>query len=186
VSCKALSGITRLLSIAFGKRVLLMIDEFQRVETLRHGDRDEINAGLHSLYNAAQGGLSILLSFSFGVPENIKHFLNKELLDRADPVRLSIPSLSPEQAVVFIRDIVAAASSDPKALFVTDEAIAAVVTFVEARSALTPRTLLKVMGHVANETLADLEDGVISEITPAYVTRIAGELPPDFLSETED
>jgi hypothetical protein len=183
---QALTGITRLLSVAWAKRVLLMIDEFQRVETLRDRDRDEINAGLHSLYNAAQGGLSILLSFSFGVPENIKHFLNKELLDRADPVRLSIPNLSAEQATVFVHDIIAAASSNPSALFVSDSTIATVVEVVEGRSLLTPRTLLKVMGHLVNEALADLEDGVISEISSAYAKKIADDLPADFLADTEE
>ena len=110
---RALVGVVRFLATASGRRVFLMIDEFQRVETLRDRDRDEINAGLHSLYNAA-GRMSLVLSFSFGAAEHIDVFLNKELLDRADPVRLFIPHLSPDNALEFISDVIAKASEDPE------------------------------------------------------------------------
>jgi hypothetical protein len=182
----ALDAVARLLSIAFGKRVLLMIDEFQRVETLRLADRNEINAGLHSFYNEARAGLSIILSFSFGVEENIKHFLNKELLDRADPVRLSIPRLTADEGVTFLRDVIVSASEDPSRPFVSDETIASVVAVVSEASQLTPRRLLKVMGHISNEAMADLEDAVISEVTPEYSRQIAASLPRDFLDDSEE
>jgi hypothetical protein len=182
----ALDGVARLLSAASGKRVLLMIDEFQRVETLRQADRDEINAGLHSFYNAAQSGLSMILSFSFGVEENIKHFLNRELLSRADPVRLSIPQLTLEEGAMFLRDVIGSASEEPTRLFVSDETITKVVAAVAKQSPLTPRRLLKVMGHISNEAMSDLEDGVITEVTSEYATRIAGTLPSDFLNDGEE
>lgn len=182
----ALNAVARLLSLASGKRLLLMIDEFQRVETLRQADRDEINAGLHSFYNEARFGLSIILSFSFGVEENIRHFLNKELLSRADPIRLSIPALTSDEALVFLGDIITSASEDPGKPFASEETIASVVDAVSKQSAITPRRLLKVMGHITNEAIDDLEDGLISEVTPSYASKIAAGLSTDFLTEGEE
>lgn len=182
----ALNAVVKLLSLASGNRVLLMIDEFQRVETLRQTDRNEINAGLHSFYNEAQSGLSIILSFSFGVEENIKHFLNKELLDRVDPVRLSIPTLTSEEAVIFLKDVILPACEDPTRPFVNDRTIRDVVDLTAEQAQLTPRRLLKLMGYIASEALADLEDGVIKSVTQEYARQVARKLPRDFLTDVEE
>ena len=102
----ALCGIVRLFNLAGQRRVLLMIDEFQRVEVLRQQLRDDINAGLHGFFNACGYGMSLLLSFSFGEEEHIRYFLNAELLSRVDPLRISIPVMAPADAAAFLNEVI--------------------------------------------------------------------------------
>lgn len=165
----SLCGMVQLLNLAGHRRVLWMIDEFQRVEVLRAHQQDEINAGLHGFYNACGRGMSILLSFSFGVEENIRHFLNQELLSRVDPLRISIPKLEPGDGVTFLNDVVEFARDAAQSWPVSKEVVPAIVGALAGRFELTPRRLLKAAGLVFELAAMDLEDGRIQEVTDRYV-----------------
>lgn len=184
----ALCGMVRLFNLAGHKRVLLMIDEFQRVEVLRRQQQDDINAGLHGFFNAVGHGMSLLLSFSFGVEANIRHFLNAELLSRADPLRISIPALTREEGAVFLNDVVALARNSRDNWPVSADVIPAIVGVVADRFELTPRRLLKAAGLVFELAEMDLEDGKVSVVTPQYVTEMVdkGNLSRIDEQEAED
>jgi hypothetical protein len=165
----ALSGIVRLFNLAGHKRVLLMVDEFQRVEVLRRQQQDDINAGLHGFFNACGFGMSLLLSFSFGVEENIRHFLNRELLSRVDPLRISIPMLSADEGVSFLNDVVDQARNLSEKWPVSGDVVPTIVGAVAERFQLTPRRLLKATGLVFELAEMDLENKTIAALTSAYV-----------------
>jgi hypothetical protein len=169
----ALLGIVRLFNLSGHKRVLLMVDEFQRVEVLRRQQQDEINAGLHGFFNACGRGMSLLLSFSFGVEENVQHFLNPELLSRVHPLRIAIQALNREEGIGFLNDVIGQAREDAGAWPVSDDVIPAIVESVAKRFRLTPRRLLKAAGAVFESADLDLEDGVISSIDANYIQDIA-------------
>lgn|GEM_PF-2176466 len=168
----ALCGIVRLFNLAGSRRVLLMVDEFQRVETLRRQQQEDINAGLHGFFNACGQGMSLLLSFSFGVESNIRHFLNPELLSRADPLRISIPKLSIEEGEAFLTDLLAQAR-DPEAprVFGAD-LVPTIVSSVAAKFALTPRRLVKAAGLVFELASIEFDDGTLAELEGRYVSQL--------------
>lgn len=165
----ALSGIVRLFNLAGHKRVLLMVDEFQRVEVLRRQQQDDINAGLHGFFNSCGSGMSLLLSFSFGVEENIRHFLNRELLSRVDPLRISIPMLTADEGVSFLNDVLNQARDISQEWHVSADVVPAIVSAVAKRFQLTPRRLLKAAGLVFELAEMDLETKAIASLTSAYV-----------------
>lgn len=165
----ALLGVVRLFNLGGQRRVLLMVDEFQRVEVLRQQFQDDINAGLHGFFNACAHGMSLLLSFSFGVEGNIKHFLNPELLSRVDPLRISIPMLTNDEGCLFLLDIIACARNASDPWPVTTDVIPAIVAAVADRFELTPRRLLKAADLVFSSAEMAIEDGILSEVSAAYV-----------------
>ncbi len=171
----ALSGIVELVLSAGYRRMLLMLDEFQRVETLRRAKQDEINAGLHGFFNACPKGLTLLLSFSFGVEHNINHFLNAELLSRADPHRLSIPTMSSEDAMTFVEDLLTSASDDGLPGVIEVDAIRLIISSLEARMPLTPRRLMKAFGSVLTDAELDLEDKRIERVDGSYAEQVMRE-----------
>jgi hypothetical protein len=168
----ALCGIVRLFNLAGRKRVLLMVDEFQRVEVLRRQQQDDINAGLHGFFNACGHGMSLLLSFSFGVEENIRHFLNAELLSRVHPLRISIPMLTEGEGTAFLNDVLARARESTDEWPVSPDVVRTIVSAVTERFELTPRRLLKAAGLVFELAAMDLEDGTIAAITSEFVTTL--------------
>lgn len=165
----ALLGVVRLFNLSGEKRVLMMVDEFQRVEVLRRQQQDDINAGLHGFFNACGRGMSLLLPFSFGVEANIRHFLNAELLSRVHPLRIAIPALSREEGVIFLNDVITAARKDDNEWPVSEDTVPAIAATVAERCGLTPRRLLKAAGAVFESAALDLEDGIISKVDATYV-----------------
>ena len=160
-----LCGIVRLFNLAGRKRVLFMVDEFQRVEVLRKQQQDDINAGLHGFFNACPSGMSLLLSFSFGLEENIRHFLNRELLSRVDPLRLSIPAMSDQDGITFLNDVITQARNDSAPWPVANQVIPAIVAGVAANFKLTPRRLLK-LPRRSNLLRSTLRSETISNLLP--------------------
>lgn len=165
----ALCGIVRLFNLAGHRRVLLMVDEFQRLEVLRRQQQDDINAGLHGFFNACDHGMSLLLSFSFGVEHNIRHFLNAELLSRVHPLRISIPTLTNDDGVAFLNDIINHARTTANDWPVSTGVVARIVDAVSQQFDLTPRRLVKAGGLVFESAAIDLEDGIISKLEPTFI-----------------
>lgn len=88
------------------KRILWMLDEYQRIEGLRKPIIDEINGCMHSIFNRCPNALSIIISFS-GYPEEkrLPPWLSPEIKDRLDKKPLLLPPLSKEEAVVFVKEV---------------------------------------------------------------------------------
>jgi len=168
----ALSVISRLLIAGGFQRVLIMVDEFQRAGFLRKEKQNDINAGLHTLFNNCPKGLSIILSFSFGSAKEIKHYLSKELADRANLRTLEIPALGENEGREFLQDLIDSARSPDRESPIDEECVSAIVQYVASISKLKPRTLIQACGTVLSEGMMDLTDGVITSIDAQYVNEI--------------
>jgi hypothetical protein len=182
----ALTGMIKLFSLAGHRRTLVMIDEFQRVEVLRQSQQDDINAGLHGFFNACGRGMSLLLSFSFGVEANIRHFLNQELISRVDPIRISIPKLTMDEGIEFLDDVITQAREPNGAWPVSPDVVPAITKYIADRFELTPRRLLKAAGLVFELATIDLEDGTIPMLTSPYVLKMAENGDFSRVDEQED
>jgi Cdc6-like AAA superfamily ATPase len=178
----ALTALVRLFRLAGNHRVVILVDEFQRIETLRGPAQDEINSGVHSFFNSAGRGLSLILSFSFGVEQNIQHFLNAELTSRSDPIGLRMPAMTYQEGVEFVTELIGAASDkNPNDVF-DGEVIQSVVNLLEqiANSrgesvTITPRRLMKLMNHLALEALVDFDNEKSVKMTTKYVKTVLSE-----------
>jgi hypothetical protein len=108
-------------------------------------------------------------STSFGVEENIRHFLNRELLSRVDPLRISIPMLTADEGVSFLNDVLNQARDISQEWPVSADVVPAIVTTVAERFQLTPRRLLKATGLVFELAEMDIENKTIPALNSAYV-----------------
>ncbi len=179
-----LTAITKLL-LTQNRRVLVMVDEFQRTGMLRRALLDEMNAGLHTYFNDNPQGLTMILSFSFGSASNIRYHLNEELLSRADPRVFAIPVLDIPSARVFLRDLVAGAKLPTTTNVFGDDIYSVIAEYVNQYGVLSPRDLIQAAASVFSESLLDLEDGVIEVIEPDYAKGILESQGPIGLYDSE-
>ena len=153
-------------------KLLLMLDEFQRIDQLPPRARREINAGIHTLFNACPEGLCIMLSFSFGNPSNIKFLLAEEVISRTDPDGIQLPKLTAVEALNFVRDILKHQRSpdcaDPFFPFTED----GVDTILQRTGKLTPREIMKYLDVVLRNADEDMEAGAISVVNSNYASNV--------------
>jgi hypothetical protein len=171
-------------------RVLWLLDEFQRIESLRSSVRDEINTGLHSTFNACPSGLSMVLSFS-GKPEaNVPSWFSPELRDRIGRTRVIVlPPLRSDEALEFIRDVLYQSRSvnppqpDPYFPF-TESSCRFIIEDVARVAELKPRAIMQAFDAVLREADRDLQSHKLKTIDPRTAKRILAEAVS--LSVTQD
>jgi len=101
-----LRGAVRLVSDS-GKyrRVLVMIDECQRMWTFKTSIGKDIDTGLQTWYDSSHKHLTLLLSFRCGFEKHVYDLISKDLQSRADLPNISLPLLIRDEAMHFIRDL---------------------------------------------------------------------------------
>lgn len=175
-------------------RVVWMIDEFQRIGELRTQQRNDVNIGLHSVFNELPSGFSLLLSFSFGEARNIKYLLSDEVLDRANMERFfQLPLMSQDEAVEFVLELLRLhrlpESEVEDAFPFEKDAIEALIQAVDEdpRLQLKPRTLMQVFNAVLSEADLLIEEGDEKVITRRLGVDIYQSRAKDVLAvDTED
>jgi hypothetical protein len=165
-----------------GFRVIWILDEFQRIERCSQSVAREINAGLHSLFNACPAGLTIIISFS-GSPDatRLPDWLSPELRDRIGATKVMIlpPFQSPE-ALEFIGEVLAhfrapnAATTDPFSPF-TKEACEYVIAYLAKRSDLRPRIIMHAMHAILEAADSQLEQKKIEVIDRNFAETVLRE-----------
>lgn len=140
------------------RKVLVMVDEFQRIGELTPRLMREINVGLHTFFNANPNGLELLLSFSFGRQDNVKFMLSDELRSRAEPQTISLDTLGQNESVEFVQDLLSQfrlqEATDPLAPF-SLPAATTIVAYISGTKALTPRRLMPYFDYVLREWQLD-------------------------------
>ena len=153
-------------------KLLLMLDEFQRIDQLAPRVRRDINAGIHTLFNACPEGLCIVLSFSFGNPANIEFLLAEEVASRTDPESIQLPRMTFVEAVNFVQDILkhyrALDGTDPFFPFTKD----GIETILQKTGKLTPREIMKYLDLVLRNADEEIEAGTISMVTSGYALNV--------------
>jgi len=170
----ALGALTTLVTFRTSsqRKLVLMIDEYQRVGELKARIRREVNAGIHSYYNDHPKGLEILLSFSFGREDNVAYLLSDGLKSRAEPQTISLDVLSQAEGVEFIRDLLAQfrlRDDDHWAFPFSPLAVETLVAQIAEKKALTPRRLMVFANHVLLESELDRGPDDTHEITAEEV-----------------
>jgi len=157
------------------RRLLLMVDEFQRMGTLRPRVREEVNSGLHTLVNTCPDGLTLLLSFSFGRPENIKYLISNELRSRADLEMISLPVFSRKEAHRFTVDLLDAHRIEgaPSHLYpFTEQAIRAILA---RTGTLIPREIIKRLDMVLRRAEIAIHAGQIQAISRSFAEEVLAD-----------
>ncbi len=156
----AVNSLTTLTRLATFKsnplaKLVIMVDEYQRIGELRSKVMQEINSGLHTYFNENPKALEILLSFSFGREDNVSYLLTNEIRSRAEPQTISLDVLTEAQAVEFVRELLAQFRLNPDDRwaypFATD-AIDILVKEIGKRNAITPRRLMLYANHALVES----------------------------------
>jgi len=172
------------------KRMLWMIDEYQRIEKLRRPVIDEINGCLHAIFNRSANGLSILVSFS-GYPEEKKLplWLSPEIKDRIGIEKpLLLPPLSKSEAFELIRGTLAnfrrSSSEMPNEYFpFSKKAIYKVVEIIESRARKSkrkdepkPRTIMQFFNAVLEEADILIENNEIKIIDENFASKVLEDI----------
>jgi len=168
----AISALTALIKLITYKvmpvgKLVIMLDEYQRIGELKQSVRVSINAGIHTLYNANPTGLEILLSFSFGNQDNVAYLVSNELKSRAELQSIKLDVLNEDEAIEFLRDLLAQfrVKDDGRWAFpFSPEAVKELITRISRDKTLTPRRLMLYANHVLLEKVSSSGPNQIDEI----------------------
>lgn len=86
-------------------RVILMIDEYQRVAEGSRRQLQQIGHGVHTLFNACPANFSLVLSCATGMSDDYQMVLTPELVSRLSPKRITLPYLEQDDIVTYIHDL---------------------------------------------------------------------------------
>ncbi len=173
---QALTALTKL--TAFNAKtpakLVVLLDEYQRIGELKTSTRAEINAGMHGYFNANPSSLELFLSFSFGRQENVGYLLSGELKSRAALDTISLDALSEPEALELLHvllDRFRLEQDDNWAHPFTPDALRDLVARIAQTKALTPRRLMLYGDHILQQSLILRENDPYSEITSQVVHR---------------
>lgn len=87
------------------RRVVLMIDEYQRVAEGNRRQLQDIGHAMHTLYNACPARFSLLLSCAMGSHEDYSLVLTPELVSRLSMLRIELPYLTSLDIKDYVQDL---------------------------------------------------------------------------------
>jgi hypothetical protein len=168
---EAAQTLIELLSIAAstGRRVILLLDEFQRIAQLSTKARETVLSHIRSVVSRSPTYLSIVLAVGTRVEKTALQLIPPELktLMGMRP-NIVLPALGREEAAEFMRARLAwfrpiDYAGEPLAPF-PSELFESTLDFVAAKAQvnLTPRLLLQTFGTVA-DAIEDSVDGTLSQ-----------------------
>jgi len=163
-------------------RFIWMIDEYQRIETLRSPVRDEINGCLQAAFNRCPKSLTIMLSFSGKPEKKLPGWVSPELADRIGAEKtLLLPELGEKEAFVFVRDLLAqfrdSGKTPPDPLFpFTGQSTRDVVKLIMQKGELRPRRLMEGFNAVLQEAEIKIELGELAAIDTKFAEAIMKDM----------
>jgi hypothetical protein len=174
-----------------GARLIWMIDEFQRIEKSGSRGLDDINAGLHSTFNACPNALTLVFSFSGRAEEKTPVFFSRELKDRIGRTKaVLLPPMANEDAIRFVREVLAqfrVGSNASAPFFPFSEASAkAIIGDIETRGELKPRSIMHAFNAVLQEADQLIEKKKLEAITVDFATKTLAEYTMADADDDED
>ena len=142
-----LTGLVSIIS-ATGRfrRIILMLDECQRLGTKKTAIGNSINTGLQTWVDACPSHLTLIMSFGSGERRFVEKLISEELYSRANPQHLILELLSREDAVSFVTDLLAQfrQKGSPSDSFpFTLPMIEVVISEIVTDKGITPRRLMQ-------------------------------------------
>jgi len=159
-------------------RILWMIDEFQRVQGEKPETYEDVNTGLHSVFNACPNNLSMLLSFSVLEQQEIFSLLSREIIDRIGIQKIiAIKELNSTEAFNFVADLLHEFRDDvfsvPSAFFpFEEEAVKFIVSLIEQNSELKPRALMQYFNAVLEQADILIARGEMQTIGVEFAKKV--------------
>ena len=181
---EAINALTALTKLATFKiepvgKLVIMLDEFQRIGELRPGITRDINTALHTYFNENAKGLELFLTFSFGRQDNVKFLLSSEIQSRADTETISLDALTEREGAEFLQDLLGQFRVKPDdrwAYPFTPEAVITIVKHIATHKQVTPRRIIKLADYLLREQLlADNSPIEFSGITSVEASRILSD-----------
>lgn len=131
-------------------RLVLLLDEFQRVGQQSTNNRRDVNAGLHRFFNKCPINLTMFLSYSIGISDAIKQLITPELMSRIEE-EMHLNMLTQPEAYKFMQETIAQTSLTGDAGPCIDgDAMMDVISKLhdDSQGKLTPRRLMQVFGTI--------------------------------------
>lgn len=158
----SLAALNALIKLAlFGneqKRIIFMIDEFQRIGELREKTLSEINSCLRSLYNENPQQIEIILSFSFGKKENVDFLLSSELKSVIQPHSITLDYLSVTEGKEFLIDLFQnfrIHENNNVTFPFTSDCIIKLLQYIESKKKITPRRIMLYANHALENYMVE-------------------------------
>jgi hypothetical protein len=175
VACDVLSDLTAAAS-KNSVRILLLVDEFQRVSALKEASRNAILSNVRSIFSRSPANFSVVLAVGSRVEQNALKLLPRELLTLMSiKPTISLPEMDQAEALEFTLDRLrffrpAGYNRDEAAPFGL-KAIEHALKIIESHDSakLIPRTILQVLAllfdYMAQERIAkELEPTVVENL----------------------
>ena len=162
-------------------RLIWLIDEFQRVQHAGKNAILDVNAGLHSLFNACPAGLSLVLSFSGQPdPKSLPPWFSREMKDRIGVTKVMLlPPLQRTEARGFVEDVLKqfrlGDSNDSVLYPFTAQSCDAILDYLEANGNLRPRFVMEAFNAVLERADPQLEEGRMCSISAAFAKGVLEE-----------
>jgi hypothetical protein len=177
----AASDVLTALFHAFGKarkRVILLIDEFQRINSAQPRNREAILANLRSVFSSNPTYLSVVLAATSRIENSAVSLLTPELrtLTGVRPA-IALPEMSHEEALEFLLERFCyfrpSGYQGSRTAPFGEEGVQLIVQQLanSGKERLIPRTLLQVAGLVYDELLASEDEAA----SPDVVRSVVGE-----------
>lgn len=165
-----------------GARVIWLLDEFQRIERSTRATREEINTGLHSMFNSCPSAFTLVLSFSGKPnPQRLPSWFSDELRDRIGRTKVMLfPPLVPDTALSFVKDVLSEArdgSARPKSHYFpfTKKTCQAIIAEVAKKEELKPRAIMHAFNAVLDEADRLIESGEMTAISVEFADKVLSE-----------
>ena len=150
-----LRGLIRLVQVTGEyRRVLIMLDECQRMWDFRASVGTNINVGLQTWYDSSPNHLTLLLSFKCGDEQHVRRLLSEDLQSREDYQSVALPLLTRVEAFDFIRYLLEHFRSvnSPSPWFpFAENVVEAVVRHLTRHEGVAPRVLMKAFEALLTE-----------------------------------
>lgn len=162
-------------------RLLIMIDEFQRLHESSDAISRNVNTGLHTFYNAVSRWLSIVLSFAFRTKQNINVIISDELKSREDTRSIVLPEMSHDKVAPFVRElfqVFRTAAIPPTPLFPLELGCIDILVndIVKKQVVLSPREIIKRLDCLLAEALRKVRNGSSPTISATEASQILSNI----------
>ena len=187
-SSRVLVGLVRMLGLSassqnlINSRLIWLVDELQQIAQLPPRIRNEINTGLHSIFNACPTGFSMILSFSGQPTKTLPAWFSPEIKDRIGRTKVMIlPPMQTEDALKFVRDVLLHSRDydnseiDPYFPF-SENTCRTIIEDIQKHDELKPRAIMQAFNAVLEEADPQIEAKDIEVISPELAKRVLAEL----------
>lgn len=187
-SSRILVGLVRLFDLSaksqnqINSRLIWLLDELQRIEQLPPRIRNEINAGLHSTFNACPTGFSMILSFSGRPTDTLPVWFSSELKDRIGRTKVMIlPPMQTTDALKFVKDVLAHSRQPdnlgPNPYFpFSESACRTIIEDIHKSDEIKPRSIMQAFDAVLQEANDQIESGQVRVISSKLAKEVLADL----------